>query len=380
MKQNSKLPHSLLALDNALYECVNGIDILDVVSPTNYHEEKLRFFESQYNSNPKFQYVTTPFSLLEKKRELYNLPIDNLGNEHLFQLYFAIVQSYSDKLDQYRHLGSEPFLYDSMRYYGEPSPMDIKNADFVLHITNKQAPRQETRFGAEQIAEFFEHFADAHQLPLRIEISKSMVANALVSGDLVKVNALANVTLKEMKALAHHELGVHLLTTLNARAQPLKVLSLGSPVNTMAQEGIAILCEYLSGFMEVMRLRTLALRVKAVASMITERSFKTTFSYLADAYGLNVEQAFALTTRVYRGGGFTKDYVYLKGFQQVLEAYNTRKNLNHLLCGKVSLEQLDLVSELIDQRFLVEPKFVSPALRRPSSVDPVLKFVADSIH
>jgi len=85
-----------------------------------------------------------------------------------------------------------------------------------------------------------------------------MLANALVSGSRVKINSAAHITTDELEALAHHEMGVHLLTTLT-----LKVLSLGCPANTNTQEGLAILCEYLSGHFSIKRLRTLALRVLA---------------------------------------------------------------------------------------------------------------------
>lgn len=380
MKQAPKITTALLELDSNLYNSVNSIDILDAITPLNYENEKVKFFDSQYKSNPKFTYATSPFSLLQKKRALFNLPVEALKNDKLYQLYFEVIQSYADKLDQYGHLGTEAFLYDSMRYYGEPSEKDIKNAEFILHLANTQQKDEGEKLGAEKIVDFFEHFADGHNLPLSIEISDSMIANALVSGTLVRINRNANVTMKELKALAHHELGVHLVTTLNAQAQPLKILSLGSPLNTMAQEGVAILCEYLSGFMEVKRLRTLALRVKAVKSMIVERNFKTTFHSLMDEFGLTQDQAFALTARVYRGGGFTKDYVYLKGFQQILTAHRERKDFNNLLCGKVSLEQLSLITDLQKQGYLVAPKHISPALKRPASIDPVLQLVADSIN
>ena len=75
-------------------------------------------------------------------------------------------------------------------------------------------------------------------------------------------------------ALAHHEIGVHLVTTLNGRAQPLKVLSIGCPLNTMTQEGMTILAEYLAGCLTIKRLKILALRVLAVDSMLKEKDFR----------------------------------------------------------------------------------------------------------
>jgi len=373
------ISNELFSIDQTLYSAVKQIDILGVVTPVNYLQEKTIFFENGFKNTPNFVYANTQFSLLDKKRELFNLPIENLKNEDLYRLYFDVIQSYVDKLDQYRHLGTDKFLYDSMRYFGEPSDKDIKNAEFILHISNAELEAKQELLGADRIVDYFEHFADAHNLTYKIVICDDMVANALVSGDLIKVNKKANVTMRQLKALAHHELGVHLVTSLNAQNQPLKVLSLGSPVNTTAQEGLAILCEYHSGFMELMRLKNLALRVKAVKSLIEDRNFKITFSMLLEEYSLTQENAFNLTARVYRGGGYTKDFVYLRGFQQILTAYKTQKDFKNLLCGKVSLDHLSLVSRLVNKGYLVPPKFISPAIKRPSNVDPVIKFVAESI-
>jgi hypothetical protein len=44
------------------------------------------------------------------------------------------VSSYIDKVDQYKSIGNDDFLYDSLRYFGEPSEKDIRNAHFILHL------------------------------------------------------------------------------------------------------------------------------------------------------------------------------------------------------------------------------------------------------
>ena len=41
------------------------------------------------------------------------------------------------------------------------------------------------------------------------------------------INKDAQFTQKELQAFAHHELGIHMLTTINAKKHPLKVLSIG---------------------------------------------------------------------------------------------------------------------------------------------------------
>lgn len=366
-------------IDSELYQHVNGIDILSAVAPLNYRDQKAAFFDSKFSKNPNFSYTEHNVDLFKKKRALYNLPVDNLADDDLASLYSQVIESYVDKLDQYKSIGTPEFLYDSLRYYGEPSEKDIRNASFILHLPDDMENKSQSLLDADSIVSQLTDFGKQQGYQFQIELDNRMIANALVSGTVIKVNSAARVSDNEVKALAHHELGVHLVTTLNARAQPLSILSLGSPVNTTTQEGLAILCEYLAGCMNISRLKTLALRVIAVDSMLKEKDFKRTFLLLKEQYKASEEQAFTVTARVYRGGGFTKDYLYLQGFHLMLNAYETLKDFENLLCGKVSLTHLPIITRLIEKQFLLKPKFISPAVGSPQQIDAVRKFIAHAI-
>ncbi|MAZ65511.1 MAG: flavohemoglobin expression-modulating QEGLA motif protein [Kangiellaceae bacterium] len=377
MKQT--MTTTLHQLDQALYECISGIDILEAVAPVNYKEERARFFQSNFSLNPRFAYNEHNVDLFKTKRALYQLPVESLQDSDLETLYGDIIESYVDKLDQFKSVGTTDFLYDSLRYYGEPSPKDIGNARFILHLPDDLDPRQDTLLDAAVIASRLDVFGQRYGYEYQISLHDSMIANALVSGLRIKVNSSARVTQTELDALAHHELGVHLVTTLNARKQPLRILTLGSPVNTTTQEGLAILCEYLSGNLTLSRLKILALRVLAVQSMMQEKDFKQTFLMLKEQYQVLDEQAFTITARVYRGGGFTKDFLYLQGLHQMMNAYEQRDDFNNLLAGKASLEQLPLITRLIEKGILSAPELISPAIESPQHIDPVKKFIAHAI-
>ncbi len=366
-------------LDQDLFSAVRGINILDAVAPLNYRQERDAFFASNFSVNPQFAYADHSLDLFQRKRALFNLPVEQLQDDDLISLYSSVIESYVDKLDQYKSIGTPEFLYDALRYYGEPTEKDIGNARFILHLPDDLDPRAEELLNAEEIQRRLEAFAVQEGYQYQIKLDDSMIANALVSGLTVKINTSALASAVETKALAHHELGVHLVTTLNARNQPLQVLSLGSPVNTTTQEGLAILCEYLSGCLTLPRLKILALRVVAVQSMIQEKDFKRTFALLRNGYGVADELAFTITARVYRGGGFTKDYLYLQGFHQMLHAYETQADFTHLLAGKVSMAHLPIVRRLIEKGVLSAPGFISPAIARPEPIDDVHKFIAHAI-
>ena len=374
-----RVTDEIKALDERLYSIVSDIDILNAVAPLNYREQKSAFFDSIFSQNPAFVYADRNINTFALKRSLFDLPIETFGDEDLVNLYRDVIESYVDKIDQYRSIGTPDFLYDSLRYYGEPSQKDIRNANFILHLPDELEGRDDCLLSAPEIQAVMENFARREGYSYSIRLDDSMIANALVSGTVIKINSAARVSETEVNALANHELGVHLVTTLNARNQPLKILSMGCPVNTMTQEGLAILCEYLAGCMTLSRLKILALRVLAVESMIDEKDFKKTFLFLKEQYEVPDDQAFTITARVYRGGGFTKDYLYLQGFHQMLNAYENHADFNLLLTGKVSLECLEVIANLIDKGFLLPPRLISPSIANPAANDSIRQFIAHAI-
>ncbi|MFW1468517.1 flavohemoglobin expression-modulating QEGLA motif protein [Vibrio parahaemolyticus] len=375
---NEPISSQLLAIDENLTQLVTDIDILSSVNPLNYAQERERFISNKYSQEPNFQYQKAPLDTHQSKRRLYELPLEHIEDAQLQKLYEDVIQSYADKLDQVNTIGTQEFLYNSLRYYGEPSAKDIANAHFILHLQTEEESKPE--HDSRSIAHFMQSFADKNGYECEIQILDGMLANALVSGSRVKINSAAHITTDELEALAHHEMGVHLLTTLNGRQQPLKVLSLGCPANTNTQEGLAILCEYLSGHFSIKRLRTLALRVLAVESMIKERDFRHTFMLLKEQYKASDVQAFTITSRVYRGGGLTKDYLYLRGFREVLNAYDKLgDDFSLLLCGKTELKYFDLIRSLVNKGIFTQPKFISPALSTPKQTNPIHRYIVSAL-
>ncbi len=380
MSPDYNIPPEVKALDNALFSLVSNIDILDAVSPLNYRDERKAFFEGHYSKVPNFIYKKSNIDAFSLKRSLFNLPIESIKDDDLRLIYQDIIDSYVDKIDQFKSIGSGDFLYDSLRYYGEPSEKDIRNAHFVLHLPeNATAEDRETVLDASEIENLLGNFAAERGYEFVLKKDDSMIANALVSGTTIKINTNAKVNETEAMALAHHEVGVHLVTTLNGRAQPLRLLSIGCPLNTMTQEGMAILAEYLAGCLTVKRLRVLALRVLAVDSMLREKNFRTTFLMLKEQYQVSDEQAFTITARVFRGGGFTKDFLYLQGFHHMLNAYESESQFNHLLVGKTSIDYLPKLSKLIERGVLIAPKYISPAFENPINNTDTHKFIAHAI-
>ena len=187
---------------------------------------------------------------------------------------------------------------------------------------------------------------------------------------------------KELSYLVHHEIGVHMVTTMNSNAQPLKVFNLGLPVNTATQEGLAVLSEYLSGNILLKRLKELGARVIAVNLMANGADFKKTFRTLVNDYSMDVDDAFYLVTRVFRGGGFTKDFLYLRGFRDVHRFWKSGHDLSPLLIGKTSLEFYNTIVEMIDRGLLRKPTYMTRAFENPQTDknDPIFEYIVKGIR
>ncbi|MDH5721575.1 MAG: flavohemoglobin expression-modulating QEGLA motif protein [Spirochaetia bacterium] len=360
ISKESLLPKDLdpavIKVDTALGKLAGQIDTLQYVNPINLQQEKKKFLERR-RYEPKFHYRQLRIDPYEFREKLYKLPVSQISDPPLRELYRSVIDSFAVKIELLTHIGTPSFLYNSLRYYGEPSSLDIANAKFLLHAAKTSDDMaEEQNIDAEQIKAECEIAAKNLNIECNVILSSKIVANAMVDGAkrTLLINKKSKVSRKELTSLIYHELGVHMTTTINARKQPLKVFIIGLPQNTYTQEGLAIMWEYLSNSLNLDRLRQLALRVLAVEMMIKGMSFSTVFHTLNNDYRLSVDAAFTLTTRVFRGGGFTKDYLYLSGFRDIINLARKR-DISPLLTGKVSIEFIKTLDQLIERKIVVAP-------------------------
>lgn len=357
-------PHVLM-VDRSLFRLTKNINTLQYVNPINIQKEKRRFL-AQAKYNPEFRYRQLRIDPYDFREKLYNLPVSRIQDPLIRSLYRAVVDSYAAKIELLTNVGTSQFIYNSLQYYGEPSPKDIANAKFLLHAA--ELPDYEplpNNIDASEAKILFENAVQEMNLDCKVILSTRLVAKATYdkTRNSLLVNRNTCFTSQEVNALIHHELGIHMTTTLNADQQPLNILKIGLPGNTFTQEGLAVLSEYLSGNITIYRLRQLSLRVLAVEMMIKGMSFYKIYNRIREEYNISTEDAFILTTRVFRGGGFTKDYLYLKGFKSMVELCNTKNSLITLLMGKTSVQFLDTLHSLLYEREILRPpKYIPPAL------------------
>ncbi len=376
----SKLDKLVRNIDQQLYQLGKGIETLLYINPINLQHEKKTFFSRKFNYQPNFRYRQLTIDPYLFKERLYRVPVDSIQDISIQTLYRKVVDAYAGKIDMITAIGSDKFLYNSLRYYGEPDLTDIHNARFLLYARDLDG-EQEITYNAEQAKLAFEEAVRSYDIKCRVEISSKILAAAMVNNirKSILINKHKILSSVELNALIHHELGVHMVTTVNSELQPLKVFRLGLPGNTHTQEGLAILSEYLSGNLTYERLQVLALRVIAVDMLIKKYDFSDTFRTLLDNYQLDREKAFNITARVYRGGGFTKDFLYLRGLRDAYHLYQNQ-GLDGLFIGKTSFEYLDLINELITRKILHPPKYLPRSFSDVKADNMIMNYIISSIR
>jgi len=376
---SSSISSEVLNLDKKLFSLCKNIETLNFINPVNLIAQRNKFLKKNSYISPSFNYKQLNIDPYKFREHLYNLPVSEINDADIQQLYRHVIDNLASKIDLLTTIGTEDFVYNSLKYYGEPSPNDIANARFLLHLNDYELEQNEDLLDADDAIDYFKSQAKEWGLNCKIEKSAKIVAKAMVNNEkaLLLINKEAHFTQKELHAFAYHELGIHMLTTINAKKHPLKVFSLGLTGNTHTQEGIALYSEYCSGSLTTKRLKTIALRVIAVQYMLEHGDFVKTYHSLMNEFNLDKEFAFTLTTRVYRGGGFTKDYLYLKGFRDVLNLAK-ESSIDNLLVGKTGLLDFNVVSEIVARGMITKPQPLFD-LTYKSSGDKVLDFVVNSI-
>jgi len=345
--QKADIDPAVLAIDRKLNDLVKKIELLNYVNPINIFQEKKHFFGSKYSINPKFKYRKIDFDAYRLQQELFSLDLASIKDQDTRNFYQDVIYDYSGLIECIDTIGKgSRFYYNSLKSFGTPTDKDVANAKFILHLEDDEDVHEMIPvFGTEEAREYFETFNKPYGFQYNIKYSTKISAAAMVQNNTQTLILQKNhrFSANQLKVLANHEIGVHMVTTFNGLEQPLKIFHNGFPKNVETQEGLAVFSEYMSGCLTLHRLKELSHRVIATDSLRKGFDFRATFDLLTNHYKLNREEAYGITLRAHRGGGFTKDHLYLTGLKKIYTAYQKKEDLNVLLSGKVSIEYAGLV-------------------------------------
>ncbi len=61
---------------------------------------------------------------------------------------------------------------------------------------------------------------------------------------------------------------------------------------------------------------------------------------------------------MHRGGGFTKDYLYLTGLKKVYDYFKSEEDLKHLLIGKTTVEYKNEIKYLLKLNLAIKSSYI----------------------
>lgn len=365
-------------VDRALAAIDDSFDFLLQVTPVNTNEAWELFKESGYTKEPRFHYRPRPFDPAVIKRRLYAIPVEKIEDPTLMMLFGEKRDELDRKLTMLGDRDTPNFLPGSIQTYGTVEKHLLETAQQMLMVMpvkdtqNIGADSDSNTVSAEkfvlQAEAELEYYKKSYpSLKSRVELREDIVSGAMVSGRNFLVSKWSRFPKNRVEALLHHEIGTHVLTYVNGYSQPFQQLHTGLSGYDEMQEGIAVLSEYLSGGLSIARLRILAGRVVAAKCLIDGKSFIETFNALHEKYGFRPKTSFTVTTRVFRGGGLTKDAVYLRGLIGILGYIANGGALEPLLVGKLSAHHIPFIEELQWREILHKPPLYPRYLEDPDA-------------
>lgn len=355
--------------DHRLADLGDSFDLLLQVTPVNARKAWLGFKQHWFDRPPEFAYRPLNVDVTSLKAQLFRIPVREIEDPALHSL----MAEKQDELDRQITLladrGTPRFLLGSLQLFEPPDAELLKLAKTILSRLppHSRQDRVMDYIGAEAFSEAARSEIEQYRkinmsFSARVEV-RDDVPGLLVSNGRLIVGHQVRVARARIEATLQHEVGTHLLTYQNGLSQPFRLMHTGLAHYEELQEALAVFSEYLVGGLTKPRMRTLAGRVLAVASIADGADFIETFRRLHDDFGFSQRAAYTIAMRVYRGGGYTKDVVYLRGLVRLLDHLASGASLEDLLIGKIALHNSGIAEELTWRTIL------RPAPHKPRYLD-----------
>ncbi len=356
------LPPVAAQVDAALTRMDAEIDWLVALSPL--HNEALwRSFQDSGRSRiPPLEYLDLGIDLRAAREALLALPMDRIESPLLEGLLLEKQRELDRQIELVRMRGTDGFINASIDLFGGVEARLLGTARQILDDVQPGPPR-ECDAGLEEVLDAVrEEMAWYHeQTPdfgAQVVVDEDLASLMMVSHGTFYIAGDIRVPAARVQPLVQHEIGTHVVTRHNGRRQSLKQLEVGLAHYDALQEGLGVLSEYLAGYLPAERLRVLAARVVAADMAIHRKDVPEIFHVLHEEHGIPTEDAFDVAVRARRGGGLTKDAVYLSGLRDLLEHLQTGAPFEPLFMGKFALSQLTVLEQLVDEGWVSEPELM----------------------
>ena len=340
------------AVDRGLAEVARSFGFLLQITPVNATDAWDAFRDAGCATEPELLYRPLTFDADAARRRLFALPLDDVEDPTVHELLRECRDEIEAHIRMILDVETPQFLPTSLRVYGAPDDDLVALARDVVGVLDGRAPSRSgreqvgaTAFAAAARVQLEAYRARSEHVPVEVEIRDDITGSLMVSHGSLLVGAHMSIDARRVDALLAHEVGTHVLTYANGCAQPLRQLYLGMAGYQDLQEGIAVLSEWLVGGLTADRFRTLAARVLGADALAQGADFLEVYRVVRET-GLSERGAFSVAIRLRRGGGLTKDMVYLRGLRDLLRHLEDGGDFWPLLVGKIALRHLPALEDL----------------------------------
>lgn len=355
--------------DRAVDDIASQFDFLLAVTPINADAAWADFAKSQFERPPTLLYRPLAIDVAQAKKSLFSINLDHFEDPVLTSLYREKQAELDLQLSMLSQRNMRSFKELSRALYRSVEPRLEEAAKTILAATKPkpdagEADAVDYRFVERRARAMIERYSkQSDGFGVAIDVRDDLPAGLMVSNGRLLIARSTTMPRGRVEALLSHEVGVHMLTYYNGSGHGLRLFRSGLAGYEGAQEGLAVLAEYLAGGMTATRLRLLAGRVLAVAGMLDGAGFVDTFKLLTKEHGFAEASAFNATLRVHRGGGLAKDAIYLRGLLEILAHLRGGGALDPFWLGKIAARHMGTMQELSTRGLLraprLEPQFLS---------------------
>ncbi|WP_164549768.1 tyrosine/phenylalanine carboxypeptidase domain-containing protein [Altericroceibacterium xinjiangense] len=364
----SRLCAAAIEVDRNLARMDRKVDWLTRLTPTNVDEIWAGFQASGFREMPDSQFGEGLINDAPGLREeLFALPVREIENPLIQALLLEKQREIDRQIELVRMRGLDGFIIASIDLFGHVSEQLLQTARDLLE-TVPILPPDPKDVGSDAICEAARQTVAGYR-KRHPDFSCEVIVDPTPGTSLYMAMGNFHVAFdfrtahSRVAPLIEHEIGTHAVTRYNGSRQPLHTLAGGLADYDVLQEGLAVLAEYLAGYLPASRLRTLAGRVVAVHMAVQESKGADIYACLVEECRLDSATAFDTAVRAKRGGGLTKDALYLKGLAELLAYLSHDGDLQILFLGKFALKQLHSLERLIQDGILHPPEIIPSYLQ-----------------
>jgi len=363
----TRIESPLLEVDRALLDAEEKTRLFYHLNPVNDEVERKRYMEHPgKGSVPCFEYRPLSFSPRELLGRLEAVEIGPGANEDAGSLLRRKRDELVLTVKLLDARGSPDFLEYSKQLFGVPTPDLVRIAERLLKLPVESASRDidavtARRMLEEHVLTYRRRYGD---FPCQIILEPHLSSTMYVNGDVIRIKSGTRLSRAALRCDIHHEIDTHVLTHLNGRQQPLGIFGSGLAGGHAFGESLAIFAEIGSGAFFAGRRTGLVARIVAVDRMVRGESFNDIYARLVEQFGMPSGDAYTVCQRVFRGGGFTKDWVYLSRLWDIFCLWARGDDMSRLFLGKVSPEDSGRVERLLMAGMLRPPRYMPGYLER----------------